>query len=86
MNKPQIKIIYSENNDFQYIETLRRNREKRSKNKEFFIEGVRPINQAIKYDWNIMAFGYARNKKLSSWAQDILKNRLPKFIMNYLLN
>jgi 23S rRNA (uridine2479-2'-O)-methyltransferase len=78
MNKPQTKIIYSENNDFQYIETLRRNREKRSKNKEFFIEGVRPINQAIKYDWNIIAFGYARDKKLSSWAQNILKKSSAK--------
>lgn len=78
MNKPQTKIIYSENNDFQYIETLRRNREKRSKNKEFFIEGVRPINQAIKYGWDIRAFGYARNKKLSIWAQDILKKSSAK--------
>lgn len=76
--RPQTKIINSENNDFQYIETLRRNREKRSKNKEFFIEGVRPINQAIKYDWNIRAFGYARNKKLSSWAQNILKKSSAK--------
>lgn len=70
--KPKVVRIYSENNDFQYIETLRRKREKRQKQKEFFIEGVRPINQAIKYNWTINAFVYARNKELSDWGKNIL--------------
>jgi TrmH family RNA methyltransferase len=72
--KPKVVRIYSENNDFQYIETLRRKREKRQKQKEFFIEGVRPINQAIKYRWTIDAFVYAREKGLSDWARNILTN------------
>jgi len=70
--KPKVVRIYSENNDFQYIETLRRKREKRQKQKEFFIEGVRPINQAIKHNWTINTFVYARDKKLSDWAKNIL--------------
>src|SRR5947208_2707242 len=70
--KPKVVRIYSENNDFQYIETLSRKREKRQKQKEFFIEGVRPINQAIKYNWTINAFVYARDKGLSDWAKNIL--------------
>ncbi len=69
---PRIVKIYTENNDFQYIETLRRNREKRQKNKEFFIEGVRPINQALQHDWQIRAFAYSREKQLSDWAEGIL--------------
>ena len=69
---PRIVKIYTENNDFQYIETLRRNREKRQKNKEFFIEGVRPINQALQHNWQIRAFVYSREKKLSDWAEGIL--------------
>ena len=69
---PRIVKIYTENNDFQYVETLRRNREKRQKNKEFFIEGVRPINQALQHNWQIRAFVYSREKKLSDWAEDIL--------------
>ncbi|SRR6266487_3037311 len=36
--KPRLVKIYSENNDFQYIETLRRKREKRQRQREFFIE------------------------------------------------
>ena len=69
---PRIVKIYTENNDFQYIETLRRNREKRQKNKEFFIEGVRPINQALQHNWQIRSFVYSREKKLSDWAEGIL--------------
>ncbi len=69
---PRVVKIYTENNDFQYIETLRRNREKRQKNKEFFIEGVRPINQALQHNWWIRAFVYSREKKLSDWAEGIL--------------
>ncbi len=69
---PRIVKIYTENNDFQYIETLRRNREKRQKHKEFFIEGVRPINQAIQHNWQIRAFVYSREKRLSDWAEGIL--------------
>jgi tRNA G18 (ribose-2'-O)-methylase SpoU len=72
--KPRVVKIYSENNNFQYAETLRRNREKRQKNKEFFVEGVRPINQALKYNWNIRAFLYSREKALSDWAKDILRD------------
>jgi 23S rRNA (uridine2479-2'-O)-methyltransferase len=70
--KPKIVKIYSENNQFQYAETLRRNREKRHKHKEFFVEGVRAINQALQHDWTINAFLYSREKRLSGWAQDIL--------------
>ena len=70
--KPKVVKIYSENNDFQYIETLHRKREKRQKQKEFFIEGVRPINQAIKHNWTINALVYAREKGLSDWAKNIL--------------
>jgi 23S rRNA (uridine2479-2'-O)-methyltransferase len=70
--KPKIIKIYSENNQFQYVETLRRNREKRHRHKEFFVEGVRSINQAIEYDWTINAFLYSNEQRLSGWAQGIL--------------
>ncbi len=71
--KPAVVKIYSENNDFQYAETLRRKREKRQRQREFFVEGVRPINQALKYNWHIRAFLYSREKPLSDWAEEILR-------------
>jgi tRNA G18 (ribose-2'-O)-methylase SpoU len=64
--------IYSENNDFQYVETLRRKREKRQKQREFFVEGVRPLNLALQYHWPIRALLYSRERKLSDWAENIL--------------
>lgn len=78
MKKPNIVRIYSENNDFQYIETLRRKREKRQRHKEFFIEGVRPINQALTHNWTINAFVYARERHLSDWAHGILARSCAK--------
>src|SRR5262245_46658634 len=70
--KPKIVKIHSENNHYQHAETLRRNREKRHKHQEFFVEGVRAINQALRHDWTINAFLYSRERSLSGWAQDIL--------------
>lgn len=70
--RPRIVRVYSENNDFQYIDTLRRNREKRHKQGVFFVEGVRPINHALKYGWTVEAFAHARGRRLSDWATDIL--------------
>lgn len=71
--KPRVVKIYSENNNFQYVETLRRKREKRHKQQEFFVEGVRPINQALKYRWPIRAFLYSPDSDLSDWAKNILR-------------
>jgi TrmH family RNA methyltransferase len=76
--KPKVVRIYSENNDFQYIETLRRKREKRQRQREFFIEGVRPINQALRHNWSINAFVHTRDKGLSDWAKNILAHSQAK--------
>src|SRR5690554_3974532 len=71
---PRHVRIHSENGDFQIIETLRRNREKRSKRGEFFLEGVRPIEMALAHDWRISAFVFAYDKPLSGWAKEILRD------------
>ncbi|AUS96755.1 hypothetical protein CDQ84_05675 [Clostridium thermosuccinogenes] len=72
--KPKIKRIFSENNDFQRFEVLKRNREKRAKYNEFFVEGVKSINYATEYNWNIKSFICTRERQLSQWANNILKN------------
>lgn len=72
--KPIVKKIYNENNDFQRIEVIKRNREKRNRYGEFFVEGVKSINSAIENNWSIRAFAYTREKPLSNWAKDILAN------------
>lgn len=75
---PKLVKLYSENSDFQHIETLRRNRTKRNRSREFFVEGVRAIQQAIHNGWTINAFVYSRDKRLSRWAEDILARPIAK--------
>lgn len=64
--------LHSENNDFQYAETLKHNRNKRHKFGEFLVEGVRNINQAALHDWPIRAFYSSADKPLSNWAENLL--------------
>jgi 23S rRNA (uridine2479-2'-O)-methyltransferase len=72
--KPIIKKIFSENNDFQRVEVIKRNREKRNKYNEFFVEGVKSINYAIENNWSIKSYIYSKEKPLSEWANNILNN------------
>jgi len=65
--------ITKENAEFQILNALKTNREKRNK-LGFLFEGVRNINNAIKYGWKINSFLYSSEKGLSHWASDILKN------------
>ncbi len=70
--KPQIIRVRNENNDFQYVETLRRNRSKRHQAREFVVEGVRAINGLLAAGWPISTFLYSHERQLSGWATDIL--------------
>ncbi|KAF0108226.1 MAG: tRNA/rRNA methyltransferase (SpoU) [Anaerolineaceae bacterium] len=65
--------IRTENSDFQTLETLRRNRVKRNRSGEFFVEGVRAITQAVANQWEINALVFSREKRLSDWAEGILQ-------------
>lgn len=64
--------IFTKNAIYQKFEVLKTNRNKRYKYNEFFVEGVRNINEAIKNNWHISSFLYTKEKKLSNWAIDIL--------------
>lgn len=64
--------ITKENTQFQIINALKTNREKRNR-QGFLFEGVRNINNAVKYGWKIKAFFYSSQKGLSDWAKGILK-------------
>jgi tRNA G18 (ribose-2'-O)-methylase SpoU len=72
---PKIKAIKltKEDSDFQHFEVIKRNRNKRYKHGEFFVEGVRNINEAIRNGWEISSFLYAGERRLSDWARGILE-------------
>lgn len=76
-----IQKIFSKNAQYQKFEVLRDNRNKRFKYSEFFVEGVRNINEAIKNNWTIESFLYSMQDKKSDWANDILRNT--KTAINY---
>ena len=70
--------VYTENNDFQYLETLRRNRSKRNQTQTFFVEGVNAINQALVHQWQMEAFVFANDQRLSDWATQIIAQSTAK--------
>jgi tRNA G18 (ribose-2'-O)-methylase SpoU len=72
--KTTITKIYTENSDFQFIETLQRNRTKRKRAREFVVEGIRAINQAVLNHWTINALVYTRDKRLSDWAKGVIEH------------
>jgi TrmH family RNA methyltransferase len=65
--------IRNENNDFQHVEVIKRNREKRARYGKIFVEGVSAINLAIKNGWKFDTLIYSHEAELSSWAAEILR-------------
>jgi len=64
--------VFSKSADYQKFEVLKTNRNKRYKYNEFFVEGVRNINEAIANGWHIVSLLYAPEKPLSNWARELL--------------
>jgi len=70
----KIHKIHTNNADYQRLETLRTNRNKRHRNGLFLVEGVRNINEAISSGWEIAAFAYSYGRELSRWATSLLSS------------
>lgn len=68
-----VRKIYSKNADYQKFGVLKTNRNKRYRYGEFFVEGVRNLNEAVKNGWEISSFLYTPEKPLSGWAQEMLR-------------
>jgi tRNA G18 (ribose-2'-O)-methylase SpoU len=65
--------VTTENHWFQLALALKENRQKRSREKMFFVEGVRSINQLRKNpSWEVRALLYCPERRLSGWASDVL--------------
>lgn len=73
--------VITKNNVFQKLIVLKTNRNKRFKYKEFIVEGVRNIKEAIQNDWEIVSFIYSSQLGLSDWAKGIIASGKAK--MNY---
>ncbi|MBR4333185.1 MAG: rRNA methyltransferase [Clostridia bacterium] len=69
--------MYARNAEFQRFETLKRNREKRTRQGLAFMEGVQMVEQAISHGWRFYAMAVADGKRLSGWAQDMIGKARP---------
>lgn len=69
-----VKKLRVKNADYQKIEVLKSNRNKRHRYNQFFVEGVRNINEAVRNNWHIVSFLYTDEKPLSGWARDLLES------------
>jgi tRNA G18 (ribose-2'-O)-methylase SpoU len=64
--------ITTENNLFQRVEVLRRNRTKRQRYGEFYVEGVAILTRLVDSGWPIKYLIYAPERRLSKWAQETI--------------
>src|SRR5687768_4726902 len=68
---PKVVRVYSESGDYQLVQALRDNRNKRQKQREFFVESVACLNALRGSDWQVSTFLYC-DEALSDWARELL--------------
>lgn len=64
--------LLSKNNDYQKFEVLKTNRNKRYRYRQFLVEGVRSLNEAVNNGWHIRSLIYDKGN-LSDWAKDMIR-------------
>lgn len=64
--------ITTKNNDYQKFEVLKTNRNKRYRYRQFLVEGVRSLNEAVNNGWHICSLIYDKSH-LSDWAKDMIR-------------
>jgi tRNA G18 (ribose-2'-O)-methylase SpoU len=80
-HQPRHFKLRSRNNQFQHLQVLKNNREKRTRYKEFVVEGVRSINAACARGWAIVSFVYDPSNLHSDWAKTLLaENRAEQYL------
>lgn len=69
-----IQDIRSRGAEFQKFQVLKTNRNKRHRYGEFFVEGVRNLNQAVENGWQVASLLFPSDRKLSGWAEAMLSS------------
>ncbi|MFD5028700.1 RNA methyltransferase [Streptomyces sp. NPDC058373] len=70
---PAAQRMTSRNARFQQWESLLTNRNKRTRAREFLVQGVRPISLAVEHGWPVHALIHDGKRKLSRWAEELLR-------------
>ena len=72
--------MYARDAEYQRFETLKRNREKRTRQGLAFLEGVQMVEQAISHGWQFYAMAVAEGRRLSGWAEDMIRKAQPEYL------
>jgi TrmH family RNA methyltransferase len=67
-----IRLSDPDDDAFRRVEFLKTSRTNRWRFGEFFVEGVKPIDQARRHRWPIRSLVYVGGRPLSSWARKTL--------------
>lgn len=59
---------------FQQWQSQLTNRSKRTRAREFLIQGVRPITLAVEHGWTIRALLFDAHRELSTWARETMRS------------
>jgi tRNA G18 (ribose-2'-O)-methylase SpoU len=65
--------VFSRGGDFQRLDSLKRNRQKRAKTGLVFVEGVRAINCALENRMTFESVVVDGERRLSSWAEQVVR-------------
>ena len=65
------RVIRSANAEYQVLEALRTNRQKRNRERAFLVEGVRNIDAAFANGWTVRSVLAAQGVPRSAWAQAV---------------
>lgn len=71
---PRAQRIQRGNPKLRHLVALKRDRRKRWRGREFFVEGVRSIDRAMEEGWTIKTLLYSHEKGLSRWAERVLRS------------
>ena len=66
--------VWTRNARFQQFQALLGNRAKRQRNREFLVQGVRPITLAAEFGWPFRALLFDAERPLSAWARTMLRD------------
>ena len=72
--------VASRNARFQQWQTLLTNRQKRQRAGRFLVQGVRPITLATEQGWQIEELLVDADRRLSNWAQELLRDTYAEVI------
>ncbi|TDC73790.1 RNA methyltransferase [Streptomyces hainanensis] len=67
-----VQRITTRNARFQQWQAQLGNRNKRQRAREFLVQGVRPISQAVAHGWPIRTLLFDAERPLSGWARELL--------------